>query len=69
MPRWPWHAFAWGAAEAAAMLEDRRMVVVVLEHYEESLLALRRIMRWPMAEALFTVRRRAEGLAHADWTR
>jgi hypothetical protein len=26
------------------------MFVVVLEHYDESLLALRRLMHWPMAE-------------------
>jgi len=55
LPRWPWHSFAWGAAEAVAMLEDRQMAVVVLEHYDESLLALRRLMKWPMAEVLYTV--------------
>jgi len=37
------------------MLEDRQMAVVVLEHYDESLLALRRLMKWPMAEVLYTV--------------
>jgi hypothetical protein len=55
LPRWPWHSFAWGAAEGVAMLEARRMAVVVLEHYDESLLALRRLMKWPLAEVLYTV--------------
>ncbi len=32
------------------MLTDRRMVVLVLEHLDESLVALRRLMGWPMAE-------------------
>jgi len=26
LPRWPWHAFAWGPAEAVEMLEARKMV-------------------------------------------
>jgi hypothetical protein len=34
------------------MLNDRNMIVMVLEHYDESLLALRRVMQWPMAEVL-----------------
>lgn len=67
LPRWPWHSFAWGASEAVEMLEARQMAVVVLEHYDESLLALRRLMKWPVAEVLYTVKRRAEGLSHASW--
>ena len=59
LPRWPWHSFAWSASEAIQMLERRKMTVVVLEHYEESLVALRRVMKWPMADVLYTVMRRA----------
>lgn len=67
LPKWPWHSFSWGASEAVGMLSDRNMVVMVLEHYDESLLALRRVMKWPMAEILYTVKRRGEGLSHATW--
>ena len=31
------------------------MTVLVLEHLDESLAALRRTMRWPMAEVCFSI--------------
>jgi hypothetical protein len=65
LPRWPWHSFAWSPAEGIAILERRRMAVVVLEHYEESLVALRRTLKWSVADALYTVKRRTSA-KHSD---
>eukprot|EP00597_Dinobryon_sp_UTEXLB2267_P002799 CAMPEP_0170080692 /NCGR_PEP_ID=MMETSP0019_2-20121128/16763_1 /TAXON_ID=98059 /ORGANISM="Dinobryon sp., Strain UTEXLB2267" /LENGTH=458 /DNA_ID=CAMNT_0010294783 /DNA_START=78 /DNA_END=1451 /DNA_ORIENTATION=- len=68
-PSYSWSAFADSVKEAVAVLESNRMITLVIERLDESLVAAAHFLGWSLADMVITVPRKSLSShpKHSQW--